>query len=71
MSQITTDEIMARIVALEGAVAYTATAVSTLHHPIKDDIVRYLKNDVSLNPPEIAQAINRLADIIDSFKVVR
>ncbi|OTA14166.1 hypothetical protein Xvie_03944 [Xenorhabdus vietnamensis] len=70
MSQITTDEIMTRIVALEGAIAYTATAVSALSHPIKDEIVRCLRDDASLNPPEVAQAINRLADIVDSFKVV-
>lgn len=68
MSNITNDELLSRIVALEGAIAYTATAYSSINPQAKDAIVAALKDDAD-NPKnsQHKDAIIRIANIIDSF----
>ncbi len=70
MSNIKNEELLSRIIALEGAVAYTATACSSFNPQLKDNIVSALKEDAN-NPDNSShkEAIIRIADIINSFKI--
>lgn len=49
MSNIKNEELLSRVIALEGAIAYTATACSSINPQIKDVIVSALKEDAD-NP---------------------
>ena len=70
MTTVTMSELNARVIALEGAVAYTAAAYSSLNPEIKKAIVSVLKVDAAKHEnPQIGKAIADLADLIESFKV--
>ncbi len=69
MPNITNEELLSRVIALEGAVAYTATACSAINPQAKDAIVSALKRDAEIpNNSQHKDAIIRIANIIDSFK---
>lgn len=68
MKQVTNEELFARIVALEGALAYTVTACTINSPEIKESIVNTLKRDAENQiEPELTEAILRVAYLIHSF----
>lgn len=70
MTPTTISELMARVSALEAAIAYTATAYASVNPSAKSAIVEALKFDANnQREPQIGKAMADLAGLIEAFKI--
>lgn len=65
-------DLWSRLKSVEIGLAYTLTAISGISPGMKDNVVKALRKDATLNTtdlPEFEKALSNLADLIESFKL--
>lgn len=66
--ELSNKSLLAKIIALEGAIAYTATACTIQNPEVRNMIVNSMVRDASIQAEEVSKSTIRLAQLIHSLK---